>query len=257
MWKYENSLSPKKSFNCTRHGSTFPPLFAYLPAFHDLLGLVLQLTSPTTAHGSFLPSKVSFLKSSSSHELLFFPRSKRYESLPILHRLPKAHFLPEVPFLTLGPGRSDLQDDLNVSKFQTWQPVVPLNPPGKAHVWPKVPFWPILIRTEGDQVSHQSINQSNLATSGPPESPWQGPRPLFMSPAHNFGKNRWQLLKNIVSGENYFLDFWYYQKTLLLLLDNLFNNNFSIKVDFKCLLPGGLRVWICFALMGSCSEIHS
>ena len=34
--------------------------------------------------------------------------------------------------------------------------------------------------------------QTNLATRGPPESPWQGPWPLLMSPAHSLSmENRW------------------------------------------------------------------
>ena len=74
--------------------------------------------------------------------------------------------------------------------------------------------------------THKRDKQTNLATRGPPESPWQGPWPLLMSPAHSLSmENRW------IPELNYF--------------------------DEKTHSPGCLKVWICFALLESCSETHS
>ena len=80
--------------------------------------------------------------------------------------------------------------------------------------------------SEPSQSQLNKDKQTNLATRGPPESPWQGPWPLLMSPAHSLSmENRW------ISQLNCF--------------------------DEKTVSPGYLKVWICFALLGSCSETHS
>ena len=107
--------------------------------------------------------------------------------------------------------------------------VLQLTRPTRAHgsLWlSKVSSLKIWSGVSKPSQSQLTKRQTNLATRGPPESPWQGPWPLLMSPAHSLSmENRW--------------------------IPEL--NCFDEKTDS----PGYLRVWICFALLGSCSETHS